>query len=1015
MKLIFTTLSILISINTLSAQDNPYISEEVYPLAELEGHSMVDYYHSDDMFIYVISSLDNINYLTKIDTAGQTHWSINTNFSDLEELYYDREAARVIATGLGQVKAYNIDGEELISYTFPDSLILVGSNAGIEYYSLTDTVNTKFDSYYGSDVLVDLDFRLRIFTYSGNEDPTLIKVLVVDNTSLPDDFSYINNPAISPKAVKQFGSNYFDFKVNYRWSEINTGTTFRREFYYRVNWNGDVIKSQSSQDEDSGNSNFSVRHYARILHSGTIVDFRIIDEYLTAYINGEKIYGYSCWFCSQFDEITNDYLLIGNRVIKDIENNEVFNLDNEGLIREIYKYAIDHTGVMYGISSTPSHSLNVLKWIFVDEDEDGFSADFDDCDDTDAAINPSVEEIYNNDIDENCDGQAEQDLDEDGYGTLTDCNDLDDTINPDANEIVGNEIDENCDGIIELDEDEDGISSFYDCDDGDAAVGTSFIIFLDAILLEEIISAGFDRNNDIQIDCIEARLVDSLDIESKNISSLEGIEAFINLQYLNARKNDLEAADLSALTNLNYLNLERNHISELILPDTSLLEFLDVSWNDLSVIEFSNHVLLKSIDISNTGISKIEVDSLMNLEFLVLDGLNIDSLVIKNHPTLRSLSARYSYLHRYVELSDLLNLEELLLFNFSENSISLDFSLFNLPKLAILDVRNVRIQDASFLSEFKSLENLGISNNSISEIDISGLEKLETLSIRSSEITAIDISENPRLTYLDVYGNPNLRYINIQNSIHTDILINESPIEYACIDSSEIALFEDLEIIFTINCGEDIDDDGIYSFVDCNDEDPFINPFLSEIPYNGIDDDCNEQTLDDDLDNDGFELELDCDDSDPNINPFEEEVPYNGIDDDCNEQTLDDDLDQDSYGIEDDCDDQDALINPAAEDIPENGIDEDCDGEDAILSSTDNLLENKIRVFPNPFTEEIKIASEVELDGIEIYNLSGNRMRSIDTNKASDFSIDTTRWSSGMYLVVLYSEGKKVYKRMVKI
>jgi Putative metal-binding motif len=62
---------------------------------------------------------------------------------------------------------------------------------------------------------------------------------------------------------------------------------------------------------------------------------------------------------------------------------------------------------------------------------------------------------------------------------------------------------------------------------------------------------------------------------------------------------------------------------------------------------------------------------------------------------------------------------------------------------------------------------------------------------------------------------------------------------------------------------------------------------MTEIPYNGEDDDCDPLTRDDDLDNDGYEAIEDCDDNDPNVNSEATEIPGNGIDDDCNPATLD--------------------------------------------------------------------------------------------------------------------------------
>ena len=101
----------------------------------------------------------------------------------------------------------------------------------------------------------------------------------------------------------------------------------------------------------------------------------------------------------------------------------------------------------------------------------------------------------------------------------------------------------------------------------------------------EFCRANFDKDGDGVVSQEEAAAVKEIKCPNMDISSLEGIEEFPNVEVLDVSGNKLVSLDLTQNTKLRKLNCGKNVLVSLLLPAS--LTRLSCAGNKLSVVDLS--------------------------------------------------------------------------------------------------------------------------------------------------------------------------------------------------------------------------------------------------------------------------------------------------------------------------------------------------------------------------------------------------------------------------------------------
>ena len=115
----------------------------------------------------------------------------------------------------------------------------------------------------------------------------------------------------------------------------------------------------------------------------------------------------------------------------------------------------------------------------------------------------------------------------------------------------------------------------------------------------------------------------NLNISSKAISDLTGIEDFISLITLDCGNNNLSSLDLSQNALLTTLNVMGNNLSSLDVSQNTSLNTLNCFGNNLSSLDISQNPNLMSLNCWSNQLNTLDVSQNPNLTSLYLSLIHI--------------------------------------------------------------------------------------------------------------------------------------------------------------------------------------------------------------------------------------------------------------------------------------------------------------------------------------------------------------------------------------------------------
>ncbi len=233
---------------------------------------------------------------------------------------------------------------------------------------------------------------------------------------------------------------------------------------------------------------------------------------------------------------------------------------------------------------------------------------------------------------------------------------------------------------------------------------------------------NFDKNGDKEISKSEAAAVRTINVNTDNITSLQGIEYFTNLTTLYCRGTNRYNSEL-------HITEYFGSLTSLDVSQNTALTSLWCGGNQLTSLDVSHNTALTDLRCYNNPLGSLDISKNTALTILYCQRNQLTELDVSHNPALTKIQCLDN------QLTSL---------SVGDNTV-----------LTVLQCQNNQLT-ALDVSKNTALAELICRNNQLTSLNVNGATALTKLSCEYNKLITIDLQNNPQLSYCNTWNNPSL-------------------------------------------------------------------------------------------------------------------------------------------------------------------------------------------------------------------------------------------------------------------